>query len=218
MQSIPLHPEDGKATGIDLGIECFAAVSNGERVENPKHYRAAESELKRAQRTVARRKNKRSNRRRKAINILARKHLHIKRQRADFHHKTALDVIRRYDHITIEDLNVCGMVRNHHLAKSISDAGWNQFARILTSKAANAGREVILVNPAYTSQDCSQCGSRVRKSLALREHRCINCGFVAHRDHNAAINIQKRGARASGMGYEARVNREESPTIAGHPV
>ena len=215
-------PKTGKAAGIDLGIECFAAVSNGERVENPKHYRAAESELKRAQRTVARRKNKRSNRRRKAINILARKHLHIKRQRADFHHKTALDVIRRYDHITIEDLNVCGMVRNHHLAKSISDAGWNQFARILTSKAANAGREVILVNPAYTSQDCSQCGSRVRKSLAVREHRCINCGFVAHRDHNAAINIQKRGqkrgARASGMGYEARVNREESPTIAGHPV
>ncbi|MBK7599013.1 MAG: transposase [Acidobacteria bacterium] len=109
-------------------------------------------------------------------------------------------MIRRYDHITIEDLNVCGMVRNHHLAKSISDAGWNQFARILTSKAANAGREVILVNPAYTSQDCSQCGSRVRKSLAVREHRCINCGFVAHRDHNAAINIQKRGARASGDG------------------
>ncbi|MBK6797200.1 MAG: transposase [Acidobacteria bacterium] len=81
---------------------------------------------------------------------------------------------------------------------------------------------MILVNPAYTSQDCSQCGSRVRKSLAVREHRCINCGFVAHRDHNAAINIQKRGqkrgARASGMGYEARVNREDSPTIAGHPV
>ncbi|MBK8313825.1 MAG: transposase [Acidobacteria bacterium] len=78
MQSIPLHPEDWEGNGIDLGIECFAAVSNGERVENPKHYRAAESQLKRAQRTVARRKNKRSNRRRKAVNILARKHLHIK--------------------------------------------------------------------------------------------------------------------------------------------
>ena len=211
-------PKTGKATGIDLGIECFAALSNGHRVENPKHYPAAESELKTAQRTVSRRKNKRSNRRRKAVNILARKHLHIKRQRADFHHKTALDVIRTYDHITIEDLNVCGMVKNHHLAKSISDAGWNQFAMILTSKAANAGREVVKVNPAYTSQDCSQCGSRVRKSLAIREHRCINCGFVAHRDHNAAINIQKRGTRASGMGYEARVNREESPSIAGLPA
>ncbi|MBK6796427.1 MAG: transposase [Acidobacteria bacterium] len=77
-------------------------------------------------------------------------------------------MIRHYDHITIEDLNVCGMVRNHHLAKSISDAGWNQFARILTSKAANAGREVILVNPAYTSQDCSQCGSRVQVSCGKR--------------------------------------------------
>ncbi|MBK9707874.1 MAG: transposase [Acidobacteria bacterium] len=110
------------------------------------------------------------------------------------------------------------MVRNHHLAKSISDAGWNQFARILTSKAANAGREVILVTQPIRRKTAPQCGSRVRKSLAVREHRCINCGFVAHRDHNAAINIQKRGARASGMGYEARVNREESPTIAGHPV
>ena len=211
-------PRTGKAIGIDLGIECFATLSNGIPIENPKHYRAAEGELKTAQRRVARRKNKRSNRRRKAINTLARKHLHIKRQRADFHHKTALDVIRSYDHITIEDLNVCGMVKNHHLAKSISDAGWNQFAMILTSKAANAGREVVKVNPAYTSQDCSECGSRVRKSLSTREHRCINCGFVAPRDHNAAINIQKRGARASGMGYEARVNREESPTRIGLPI
>ncbi|MBK8314607.1 MAG: transposase [Acidobacteria bacterium] len=90
MQSIPLHPEDREGGGDRPGIECFAAVSNGERVENPKHYRAAESEPG-EQRTVARRKNKRSNRRWKAINILARKHLHIKRQRADFHHKTALD-------------------------------------------------------------------------------------------------------------------------------
>ncbi|MBK8313223.1 MAG: transposase [Acidobacteria bacterium] len=113
------------------------------------------------------------------------------------------------------------MVRNHHLAKSISDAGWNQFARILTSKAANAGREVILVNPAYTSQDCSQCGSRVRKSLAIREHRCINCGFVAHRDHNAAINIQSVGKSAGpcfGDGLRSPCEPRRIPTIAGHPV
>ncbi|MBK9707873.1 MAG: transposase [Acidobacteria bacterium] len=107
MQSIPLHPEDREGGG-DRPRDRVLCRLQCARVENPKHYRAAESELKRAQRTVARRKNKRSNRRRKAINILARKHLHIKRQRADFHHKTALDVIRRYDHITIEDLNVCG--------------------------------------------------------------------------------------------------------------
>ncbi|MBK6799046.1 MAG: transposase [Acidobacteria bacterium] len=103
-------------------------------------------------------------------------------------------MIRRYDHITIEDLNVCGMVRNHHLAKSISDAGWNQFVRILTSKAANAGREVILVNPAIRRKDCSQCGSRVRKSRAVRSP-LHQLRFVAHRDRNAAINIQKRGQK-----------------------
>lgn len=212
-------PKTGQATGIDLGIENFATLSNGSPIENPKHYRAAESELKTAQRRVARRKNQRSHRRRKAIHVLARKHLKVKRQRADFHHKAALKVVRAYDHITIEDLNVGGMVKNHHLAKAISDAGWHQFTLTLTSKAANAGRAVVKVNPAFTSQDCSQCGSRVRKSLAIREHRCIHCGFVAHRDHNAALNIERKGrAGLSGMGYGVRVNREQSPIIAGLPA
>jgi len=210
-------PKTGDTVGIDVGIENFATLSTGEVVENPKHLRTAERELKTAQRKVSRRTNKRSNRRRKAVKLLAKKHQKVQRQRADFHHKTALNIVRKFDTIAVEDLNVAGMVKNHHLAKSISDAGWSQFTSILTSKAANAGREVIKVNPSYTSQDCSQCGHRVRKTLAMREHRCINCGFVAHRDHNAAINIQQRGARASGMGDGSRVNRE-SPTIIGLPI
>jgi len=192
-------PKTGDTVGIDVGIENFATLSTGEVVENPKHYRVAERELKTAQRKVSRRTNKRSNRRRKAVKLLAKKHQKIQRQRADFHHKTALNIVREFDAIAVEDLNIKGMVKNHHLAKSISDAGWSQFTSILTSKAANAGREVVKVNPSYTSQDCSQCGQRVRKTLATREHRCINCGFVAHRDHNAALNIKERGARASGM-------------------
>lgn len=192
-------PKTGDAAGIDVGIENFATLSTGEVIENPKHYRVAERELKTAQRRVSRRSNKKSNRRRKAVKLLSKKHQKVQRQRADFHHKTALKIVREFDTIAVEDLNVRGMVRNHHLAKSISDAGWSQFASILTSKAASAGREVIRVNPSYTSQDCSKCGDRVRKTLATREHRCINCGFVAHRDHNAAINIQQRGALASWM-------------------
>ena len=192
-------PKTGERVGIDVGIENFASLSTGEAVENPRCYRAAEKELKTAGRCVSRRPDKRSNRRRKAVKQLQKKHQKIQRQRADFHHKTALNIVREFDTIAVEDLNVKGMMKNHHLAKSISDAGWSQFISILTSKAENAGREVIKVSPAYTSQDCSQCGDRVRKSLATREHRCIKCGFVAHRDHNAAINIQERGARASGM-------------------
>jgi putative transposase len=191
-------PKTGETVGIDVGIENFATLSAGEVVENPEFLRESERELKTAQRRVSRRESKRSNRRRKAVNLLRKKHQKIRRQRADFHHKTALKIVRGFDAIAVEDLNVKGMVKNHHLAKSISDAGWNQFVLILMSKAEEAGREVIKVNPSYTSQDCSKCGHRVRKTLATREHRCVNCGFIAHRDHNAALNIKGR-AGLSGM-------------------
>jgi putative transposase len=192
-------PKTGKRVGIDVGIENFATLSSGEAIANPKFLRESEWELKTAQRRVSRRRNKRSNRRRKAVKLLAKKHQKIARQRADFHHKTALKLVRDFEWLAVEKLNVKGMVKNHHLAKSISDAGWNQFILILTSKAESAGRVVVLVNPSATSQECARCGSRVPKTLAAREHRCVNCGFVAHRDHNAALNIEKRGALASGM-------------------
>jgi putative transposase len=193
------YPKTGERVGIDVGIENFATLSTGEAISNPKFLRESERELKTAQRRVARRSNRRSKRRGKAVKLLAKQYQKIARQRADFQHKTALKIVRKYDRIAVEDLNVKGMVKNHHLAKSISDAGWSQFTEILTSKAESAGREVIKVNPSYTSQECARCGARVRKTLARREHRCVSCGFVAHRDHNAAINIEKRGALASGM-------------------
>jgi putative transposase len=190
-------PKTGDAVGIDVGIENFATLSTGEVFENPEFLRESEAELKTAQRKVSLRK-KRSNRRRKAARLLQKKHQKIQRQRSDFHHKTALKIVCEFDAIAVEDLNVRGMVKNHCLAKSISDAGWSQFILILTSKAESAGRVVIKVNPAYTSQDCSQCGHRVRKTLAMREHRCDKCGFVAHRDHNSALAVKGR-AGLSGM-------------------
>ena len=210
-------PKTGDAVGIDVGIENFATLSTGEVVENPEFLRESEAEFKTAQRKVSRR-IKGSKRRRKAVNLLAKKHQKIERQRADFQHKTALNIVREFDAIAVEDLNVKGMVKNHHLAKSISDAGWSQFTSILTNKAESAGRQVVKVNPSYTSQDCSQCGNRVRKTLATREHRCINCGFVAHRDHNAALNIRERGARASGMvpvgeSREPRISTYNAPRV-----
>lgn len=187
----PYIPKTGESVGIDVGIENFATLSTGEAVENPKYLRASERELKIAQRKVSKKKRGGSNRK-KAVRILARKHLKIANQRKDFFHKISNQIIREFNEIALEDLNIKGLVKNHHLAKSISDAAWYTFRVILESKAANAGRRVWKVAPQFTSQDCSRCGERVKKSLAVREHRCIACGFVAHRDHNAAINIKGR--------------------------
>jgi putative transposase len=123
----------------------------------------------------------------------------VKRQRQDFHHKVAIQLVRTNDTIYHEDLRTATMVRNHHLAKSIADAGWSQFLGILSFKAACAGRSVVAVPPAYTSQTCSGCGAIVQKGLSVRWHVCPDCGASLHRDHNAARNIlalarQQRGA------------------------
>ena len=131
---------------------------------HPGWYRKAERALKTAQRRVSRRK-KGSNRRRKAVTLLAKAHQKVRRQRQDFHHKTALALVRANDTIYHEDLQTANMLRNHHLAKSISDAGWAAFLSILTFKAACAGRRVVAVPPAFTSQICSGCGVLVSEGL-----------------------------------------------------
>jgi putative transposase len=153
--------------------------------------------LKTAQRRVSRRK-KGSNRRRKAVTLLAKAHQKVRRQRQDFHHKTALAIMRENDTISHENLQTANMVRNHHQAKSIQDAGWGAFLIILTDKAACAGRRVIAVNPAYTSQWCSGCGELVYKGLSVRWHSCPVCGAILHRDHNAAKNIERLGRSLQG--------------------
>jgi putative transposase len=194
----PLAPT-GQETGIDVGLKVFLIAADGETVENPRHYRTAERRLAKAQRRVSRRK-KGSHRRRKAVALLKRKHQQVQRQRRDFHHKTALALLRRYDVIYLEDLRVRNMVKNPYLAKSISDAGWAAFRTILDAKAVCAGRQVIAVPPAYTSQDCSgvlpdgrRCSQRVAKSLSVRTHVCPSCGLVLDRDENAALNILRAG-------------------------
>ena len=185
-------PPTGQETGIDVGLKVFLVTAEGVIIENPRHYRKAERELKKAQRRVSRRK-KGSKRRKKAVQLLARKHQKVKRQRRDFHHKTALALLRQYDTIYLEDLQVANLVRNSHLSKSIHDAGWAQFRTILEGKAAYAGRRMVAVPPAYTSQDCSGCGERVEKSLSVRTHICPSCGLILDRDENAARNIQRAG-------------------------
>jgi putative transposase len=190
-------PPTGQETGIDLGIEAFATLSEGTRIFSPGWYRKAERALKTAQRRVSRRK-KGSNRRRKAVNLLAKAHQKVRRQRADFHHKTALALVQTNDVIYHEDLQVRNLIRNHHLAKSISDAGWSAFLTILGFKAVCAGRSVVAVNPAYPSQTCSGCDVVVSKGLSVRWHACPECGTSLHRDHNAAKNRERLGQSLRG--------------------
>jgi putative transposase len=196
---VPMQPLEstGHGTGIDLGIESFATLADGTMIHNPRCYRRAERRLKTAQRRVSRRK-KGGKRRKKAVRLLAKAHLKVKRQRQDFQHKVALALVRQFDVIYHEDLQVANMVQNHHLAKSIQDASWSGFLTILNFKAACAGRSVIAVNPAYTSQTCSGCGVVVKKGLSVRWHSCPDCGASLHRDHNAAKNIERAGQALRG--------------------
>jgi putative transposase len=130
----------------------------------------------------------------------------VKRQRADFHHKAALALVRANDVICHEDLQVRRMLKNHHLAKSLQDAGWSAFLSILSFKAACAGRSVVGVPPAYTSQICSGCGVVVQKGLSVRWHICPNCGASLHRDQNAALNILALGTQQSAVGQTAQAS------------
>ena len=204
-------PPTGRETGIDVGLKVFLVTADGEYVENPRHHRKAEKGLKKAQRCVSRRK-KGGKRWWKAVGQCARKYQKVKRQRRDFQHKTALALVREYDVIYLEDLQVRNLSRRpqaksdgnggylHNgaaqkagLNKAIQDAGWNAFRRILTCKAAWAGKRVEAIPPAFTTQDCSGCGERMEKSLSVRTHVCPSCGLILDRDENAAGIFFGRG-------------------------
>jgi putative transposase len=194
---VTAEPSTNPAVGIDLGLKSFLVTSEGGAVDAPKLYRKAQAKLRRSQRAVARKKRGGKNRR-KAITALARVHAHVANQRKDFHHKTALSLVRRFGLIAHEDLNVKGMVRSpgtlRVLAKSTHDAGWSQFVAILSHKAECAGVELVAVDPRHTTQACSQCGCLppVPIGLSCRTYSCCHCGFTLDRDHNAAINIKNR--------------------------
>ena len=187
----------GKAVGIDVGLNHFLIDSTGATILNPRHLRKSEKALKRAQRKVSSKKKGSANRK-KAINRLGRKHLKVSRQRKDFAVHAALCVVKSNDFIAYEDLQVRNMVKNHKLAKSISDAAWSQFAQWLQYLGKVYGKTVVAVAPQYTSQDCSGCGATVKKSLSVRTHSC-RCGTVLDRDHNAALNILAKAIRQAGI-------------------
>jgi putative transposase len=186
-----------RTVGLDVGLNDFYADSDGNTVDNPRHLRKAEKRLKRFQRRVSK-KVKGSKNRRKAVQRLGRVHLKVQRQRRDFAVKTARCVVKSNDFVALEDLQIRNMVKNHHLAKSIGDAAWGEFRRWVEYFGKVFGVVTVAVAPHYTSQHCSTCGEIVKKSLSTRTHICPHCGHVQDRDHNAAINILKKGLSTVG--------------------
>lgn len=209
-----LLEKTGESIGIDVGLENFATLSNGEQIENPRFLRQSESRLKTAQRAVSRKK-KGGNSRKKSVRLLRKQHLKITRQRQDFCHKTANSIVGRFDEIAVENLQIRNMVKNHHLAKSIADASWGNFLQTLQNKAENAGKRVWKVNPNGTSQTCI-CGETVKKTLSVRHHQCSKCGLSLHRDIVSAKVILKRAVGQTveelTYGNSHRVS-SESPSI-----
>ncbi|MCZ8250694.1 MULTISPECIES: RNA-guided endonuclease InsQ/TnpB family protein [unclassified Microcystis] len=186
----------GKCIGIDVGLASFYTDHEGNKVDNPKFLKKSEKRLKRLQRRLSKKK-KGSKNRQKARQRLAKAHLKISRQRKDFAVKLARCVVRFLDVIAQVDLRIKNLVKNHCLAKSINDAAWYQFREWLEYFGVKFGKITIAVPPNYTSQNCSNCGEVVKKSLSTRTHQC-KCGCVLDRDENAAINILKKGLSTVG--------------------
>jgi putative transposase len=178
------------AVGIDVGLEKFLATSDGKIVPIQQTYRKSQHHLVRQQRKLAH-KQKGSANYKKQANRVARIHQRIQRQRQDFHYKTAHFLVRQYDLIAVEDLNIKGLARTHW-GKSILDAAWGSFMTILEAVAVIRGVRVVKVNPNNTSQNCSGCGVKVKKDLSIRWHSCPHCHTELDRDINAAINILNR--------------------------
>lgn len=189
-----------KAVGIDLGLKYFIVDTDKKKIEAPKIFRKSEMKLSHQQRQ-ADKKKRGSNKKKKAYQIIARTQEKIANQRKDFLHKTSRYYVNNYDLVAMEDLNIRGMVRNHCLSKSISDASWGTFANMLSYKMKILGKHLVKVAPQYTSQTCSGCGEIVKKSLSVRTHICLSCGLVLCRDENASRNIIKKGLdKANGEG------------------
>ena len=185
-----------KTTGLDVGLSAFYTDDKGNKVDNPKFLRQGEKKIKRLQRRLARQKKGSSNRQ-KAGQRLGKAHLKISRQRKNFVVKEALGVIRSNDAIAYEDLRIKNLVKNHCLAKAIHDSAWYQFRVWLEYLGKKYGKITIAVSPQYTSQNCSECGQTVKKSLSTRTHAC-SCGCVLDRDENAARNILRIGLNTAG--------------------
>ena len=197
VENKPLSFKDGAVVGVDVGLESFATLSNGEKIPNPRFFRNEEAELAKAQRKMSAEK-KGSIVWRRRLGVVQRVHERIGNKRNNFVHQESRKLVDRFGVIAFENLNVKGMMQNGNLAKSIGDAGWSMFVNTARYKAEEAGSKIVLVNPNGTSQICSRCGLVVKKDLSERTHRC-ECGLEIDRDLNAAINILRLGLQSLGL-------------------
>ncbi len=190
--SVPTLSPDidfSKVVGIDVGLKDFLVTSDEDIVSIPQFARKTERRRKLLNKSLNRKKRKGTKRRQKAGKRLSKHYLHVARQRKDFHYNIAKRLLDNYDVIAHEDLNIKGLAKTH-LSKSILDAGWGNFIAIVACKAESAGKTTVAVNPNGTTQNCSNCGVKVPKTLKDRVHQCT-CGLEICRDLNAAINIRK---------------------------
>ncbi|WNS78190.1 transposase [Domibacillus sp. DTU_2020_1001157_1_SI_ALB_TIR_016] len=187
-----------ETAGIDVGINKFAVLSNGEEIPNPGFLRKEEKKLIRAQKKLSRKKKGSSNWQ-KQVARMQKLHARVANQRKDFLHKAAFRLANTYSVVCVEDLNIRNLVKNRKVSKSIHDAGWGMFRQFLAYKCERNGGQLVKVKPHFTTQDCSDCGKRVKKSLSIRTHACPDCGLVLDRDHNAALNIEKAGLVQIGL-------------------
>jgi len=206
--------------GIDVGLTDLLALNNGEMIKPPKFLRESELKLGKEQRRMAKKKL-RSNNRKDQRMIVAKVHQKIRNQRKDFAHKTARNLVKRFDLIAFEDLQIRNMVQNHHLAKSIMDAGWYQLQRLTASKAEEAGKKVKLCIANGTSQTCHVCGNKQKMTLRERIFRCNQCGNIENRDTNAANVILDRctvgmtGIEACKSGLSIDIMKQEATLLVG---
>ena len=191
----PRFERTGKTVGIDVGLKTFATLSTGESIENPRWLRENQAQLRQAQKHLCR-KRKGSVRREKCKLVVARLNRKVARQRRWFHHNLSLHLVRAFDTISVESLNIAGMLKNRYLARSISDAGWCQFLSMLRYKAEWNQREHVPVSMWFPSSRECACGVRNHKlKLSHRQWTCAACGAVHHRDQHAAVKIDVEGLR-----------------------
>lgn len=192
--------ENTKEVGIDMGLKYFVVDSEGNKIESPKFFRKTQKKLRVAQRKL-KNKTKFSERWKKQCWQIAKIYEKIVNQRKDWLHKLSRKYANNYGRVYAESLNISGMLKNRHLAKSISDASWKMFLNMLSYKLEMLTGELVYVPAQYTSQKCSNCGELVQKSLSVRTHLCPHCGFVVDRDINAALNILQLGQSRQASTY-----------------